>query len=117
MRAAVEGLLKALQHAISSQLLYPPEHPVLQDAADRVSAFLRDATARSSAVSVFAIEDRVVHDGVPLAGVDAVHRGFFQALRAAGYDRLTIRRGATRAEIAAFIGAVAETGRRGGDGA
>jgi HD-GYP domain-containing protein (c-di-GMP phosphodiesterase class II) len=115
--AAVEGLLKALQQAVASQFLYPPEHPVLQDAADRVSAFLREATVRSSAVSVFAIEDRVVHDGAPLVGVEAVQRGFFQALRAAGYDRLTMRRGASRAEISAFIAAVAETGRRGGEGA
>ena len=117
MSAVVEGLLKALQNAVASQLLFPPEHPRIQEAEERVAGFLRDATARSSAVSVFAIEDRVVHDGMPLAGVEAVHRGFFQTLRAAGYDRLTMRRGATRAEIAAFVAAMAETGRRGGDGA
>ncbi len=117
MSAAVEGLLRALQNAISSQLLYPPEHPRIQEAADRVSSFLREATARGSAVSVFAIEDRVVHDGVPLEGAEGVGRGFFQALRAAGYDRLTLRRGASRAELSAFIAAVAETGRRSGEGA
>jgi putative nucleotidyltransferase with HDIG domain len=115
--AAVEGLLKALQHAVASQLLYPPEHPRLQEAADRVMALLHESTARSSAVSVFAIEDKVVYDGEPLQGVEALHRGFFQTLRAAGYDRLTIRRGATRAELSAFIAALAETGRRGGEGA
>ena len=38
MSAAVEGLLKALQHAVASQLLYPPEHPLLVEAADRVVA-------------------------------------------------------------------------------
>jgi putative nucleotidyltransferase with HDIG domain len=117
MRAAVEGLLRALQNAIASHLLYPPEHPQVVEAGDRVAAFLREATARSSAVSVFAIEDRVVHDGTPLVGVEAVYRGFFQTLRAAGYDRLTMRRGASRAEISAFIAALAETGRRGGEGA
>jgi putative nucleotidyltransferase with HDIG domain len=115
--AAVEGLLKALQQAAAAQLLYPPEHPRLQEAADRVAGFLREATARSSAVSVFAIEDKVVYEGTPLPGVEAVQRGFFQSLRAAGYDRLTLRRGATRAEIAAFVAAVAETGKRGGEGA
>jgi len=117
MSAAVEGLLRALQNAISSQLLYPPEHPRIQEAADRVLGFLREATARGSAVSVFAIEDRVVHDGVPLDGAEGVSRGFFQSLRAAGYDRLTLRRGASRAELSAFIAAVAETGRRSGEGA
>jgi HD-GYP domain-containing protein (c-di-GMP phosphodiesterase class II) len=113
--APVEGLVNALQNAIASQWLYPPGHPILEDAADRVSAFLRDATARSSAVSVFAIEDRVVHDGAPLLGVEAAHRGFFKTLRAAGYDRLTIRRGVTRGELTAFIASVAELARRGGE--
>jgi HD domain len=117
MNAAVCDLLKALQHAVSSQWLYPPEHPRLQEAVERVAAFLRDATVRSSAVSVFAIEDKVIHDGTPLLGVEVAHRGLFQALRAAGYDRLTLRRGTTRAEISAFIAALAETGRRGGVGA
>jgi putative nucleotidyltransferase with HDIG domain len=117
MSAAAESLLKALQQAVSAHLLYPPEHPRLQEATDRVAGFLREATARSSAVSIFAIEDKVVHDGVPLDGVEAVQRGFFQTLRSAGYDRLTMRRGTGRAEIAAFIAAVAETGRHGGDGA
>ena len=116
MSAAVEGFLKALQNAVAAQLLYPPEHPRLLEAADRVAALLREATARSSAISVFAIEDRVVHDGTPVPGVEVAHRGFFQALRAAGYDRLTVRRGASRAEISAFVAAVAETGR-GGEGA
>lgn len=117
MSTAVEGLVRALQNAVSSHLLYPPEHPRIQEAAERVSVFLREATARGSAVSVFAIEDKLVHDGTPLVGVEAVSRGFFQALRAAGYDRLTLRRGVSRAEIAAFVAAVAEIGRRGGEGA
>ncbi len=117
MNAAVESLLKAIQQAVASRLLYPPEHPQIQDAAERALGFLREATARSSGVSVFAIGDRIVCEGTPLAGVEAVNRGLFHTLRAAGYDRLTLRRGTSRAEIAAFIGAVAEAGRRGGDGA
>jgi HD-GYP domain-containing protein (c-di-GMP phosphodiesterase class II) len=117
LSAIVEGLLRALQNAVSSYLLYPPEHPRIQEATDRISHLLREATARGSAVSVFAIEDRVVHDGRPLDGVEGASRGLFQALRAAGYDRLTLRRGASKAELWAFIAALAETGRRSGEGA
>lgn len=113
MSATVEGLLKGLQNAVASYLLYPPEHPRVQDALERVLDLLREATARSSAVSVFAVDDKVVYQGAPLSGVEAVHRGLFQTLRAAGFDRLTLRRGVSRPELQAFVAALAEAGRRG----
>ncbi|HEY6554101.1 MAG TPA: HD domain-containing phosphohydrolase [Vicinamibacteria bacterium] len=116
MSAAIEGLLKALQHAVASQSLYPPEHPQIQDAADRALGFLREATARRSGISVFAIEDRIVYEGRPLTGVEAVNLPFLETLREAGYDRLTLRRGTSPAELAAFIGALAAAGKRTGEG-
>jgi HD-GYP domain-containing protein (c-di-GMP phosphodiesterase class II) len=113
MSAAVEGVLRGLQNAVGSYLLYPPEHPRIQEALERVLLSLREATARSSALSVFAVDDKVVYKGAPLDGLEAVHRGLFQTLRAAGFDRLTLRRGVSRAELLTFVAGLAEGGRRG----
>jgi HD-GYP domain-containing protein (c-di-GMP phosphodiesterase class II) len=64
---------------------------------------------------VFAIEDRIVYEGRPLTGVETANLPFLEILRAAGYDRLTLRRGTSRAEITAFIGALATAGKRTGE--
>ena len=112
MSAAVEGLLKALQNTVASHLLYPPEHPRIQDALERVLGLLREATARGSAVSIFAVDERLIHQGTPLSGVEGAQRGLFRTLKAAGFDRLTLRRGVSRAELLAFVAALAEAVRR-----
>jgi HD-GYP domain-containing protein (c-di-GMP phosphodiesterase class II) len=107
----VENILKAIQQGVSSRQLYPPEHPRIREGIERVRALVQEATARSSAVSVFVVEDKAVFEGAPLPGVEVAIRGFMQMLRAAGYDRLTLRRGATDEEIEVFIQALADCSR------
>jgi putative nucleotidyltransferase with HDIG domain len=106
MTAAVENLLRDLQGVVSARHLYPPDHPRLTDIVDRVVAQASDLTAANAEVSVFIADNRLVWENAPLPNGDTLARGIFAALRAHGFQRLSIRRGLTAPEIVAFANAV-----------
>src|SRR5262249_26057093 len=112
MSANVEGLLKDLQNAIGSRALYPADHPRTREGVARIEKQLDDLTALSGELSVFAVEDKVVHAGAAIPGSEPIARGLFRILRASGYDRLTIRRGVSRDEIDRFLALPAEAAKR-----
>jgi HD-GYP domain-containing protein (c-di-GMP phosphodiesterase class II) len=113
VNARVEGLLRDMQNAVAARHLYPPEHPRVREALDRIAAEARSLTGSSGEVSVFVMEDRLIHDGNVLPGGEAIARGLFQTLRSCGYHRLTLRAGVGRGEIEAFLAALADSGRGG----
>jgi HD-GYP domain-containing protein (c-di-GMP phosphodiesterase class II) len=112
MSANVEGFLKELQNAIGSRALYPADHPRTREGIARIEKQLDDLTAVSGELSVFAVDDKVVHGGAVVPGSEPIARGLFRILRASGYDRLTIRRGVTREEIDQFLALLDEASKR-----
>src|SRR4030095_765569 len=112
MSANVEGFLKELQNAIGSRALYPADHPRTREGIARIEKQLDDLTAVSGELSVFAVDDKVVHGGAVVPGREPIARGLFRILRASGYDRLTIRRGVTREEIDQFLALLDEASKR-----
>jgi HD-GYP domain-containing protein (c-di-GMP phosphodiesterase class II) len=112
MSASVEGLLKDLQNAIGSRALYPADHPRTREGVARIEKQLDELTAVSGELSVFAVDDKVIHGGAAIPGGEPIARGLFRILRAGGYDRLTIRRGVSREEIDRFLSLLAEASKR-----
>jgi HD-GYP domain-containing protein (c-di-GMP phosphodiesterase class II) len=107
----IEDLLRDLQNGVAARQLYPPEHPRVRDSLERIVNGAASLLARSDELSVFAVEDRVIHEGRALPGCEAIAHGLFHALRSRGYHRMTIRRGATVREFETLLGALAESGR------
>ena len=108
----VENLLKDVQNAIGARALYPADHPRTREGTERIERQLREFINARGDLSVFALEDKVVYEGNPLAGSEPIARGLFKTLRACGYDRLTIKKGLTREELAAFLAVMAEASKR-----
>ena len=112
MSATVEGLLKDLQNAIGSRALYPADHPRTREGVARIEKQIEELAGATGELSVFAVDDQVVHAGAVIPNSEPIARGLFRILRASGYDRLTIRRGVSREEIDAFLALLAEAGKR-----
>jgi len=112
MTAIVDTLLKDLQNAISARSLYPAEHPRTLEALAQIVKELQEATAARGEISVFALDDKVVHEGIAVPGSEPIARGLFKTLRSCGYDRLTIKREVTREEIDEFVSLLGELAKR-----
>lgn len=113
MRDRIEALLREMQTGVGLRLLYPAEHPRIRQNVESVLALLRDLGRDQPEVSVFVVDERVIHEGLPLPGGTALARGFFATLRACGYDRLTLRRSAAPEELDDFLSAMADAVRQG----
>lgn len=111
MIAAVEALLRDLQGAVSARSLYPGDHPRVVEQVNRLAADSGAVLAARADVSVFWMDGRLVFDGAPLPGGEALARGVFTALRDQGFHRVTIRRGISANEFAAFVSSLADGGR------
>ncbi len=110
--ATVEGLLKELQNAVGARALYPADHPRTRDGIERLEREILELTASRGELSVFAVDEKVVHDGATLPGSEPLARGLFRILKACGYDRLTIRSGVSREELDGFVAQLAEVAKR-----
>lgn len=105
--------LRQINGALTVRYLYPAEHP-------RVVAVVRalqEATARLTEtreeVSLFVVEGRLACEGDLIAGSDAVVARTFDALRAHGFDRITLRRGISADELARFVSVLSSTAKSG----
>lgn len=94
--------LRLLQGAIAVRQLYPPEHPRMAERLSRLAELTRDLTAEG-ALSIFALDGRVIHNDAPVQGGEAYAQGVFQVLRAGGFDRFTISPGVTPEELTRFV--------------
>jgi putative nucleotidyltransferase with HDIG domain len=102
-----ELFLRELQGAVSSRRLYAAEHPRNVEILDRLEAHVKELTANRTDFSVLSDADRLVTDDGLVESHTSVARGIFTALHQRGFDRLTVARGLTRAELSAFIEAMA----------
>lgn len=112
MSVTVEVFLKDIQNAISARALYPADHPKTVESLDNIAAQIQELTAVQGELSAFALDEKVVHDGVAIPGSEPVARGLFRSLRLCGFDRLTIRRGVSREELGNFLAVLSEVTKR-----
>jgi HD-GYP domain-containing protein (c-di-GMP phosphodiesterase class II) len=108
--SALDRLMVQLSSAINTRALYASGHPrVAQVVQGVVEAVTRACTDRREEDVTFLIvgEDLVV-DQRPLRGGGVFQQGFVATLRRRGVERLTLARGLTAQEAAAFVEAMAE---------
>ncbi len=105
--------LRQMNGAISVRFLYPAEHPRAVAVVQALDAATLRLTADRAEVSLFVVEGRLACDGELVAGSDGMAARTFDALHAHGYDRITIRRGASREELALLVGGLSAVGRAG----
>jgi putative nucleotidyltransferase with HDIG domain len=101
-----ETFLRELQGAVSSRRLYAPDHPRNVEIIDRLEGHVAALTMTRSEFSVLSDADRLVTDDGIIESLSPVARGIFSALHQRGFDRLTVIRGLTRAELGAFVDAI-----------
>jgi len=102
-----ESFLRELQGAVSSRRLYAPEHPRNVEIIDKLEAHVAALTATRPEFSALSDADRLITDDGLIESHAPVARGIFRALNQRGFDRLTVSRGVTRAELATFIDTIA----------
>ena len=102
-----ETFLRDLQGAVSSRRLYAADHPRNVEVMDRLEAHVAALTMSRPEFSALSDADRLITDDGLVESHAPVARGIFRALNQRGFDRLTVARGATRAELAAFIDTIA----------
>ena len=67
-QSTVDTLLKEIQNAIGARSLYPADHPRTREGVERIDRQLREFLATKGDLSAFALEDKVVYEGTPIAG-------------------------------------------------
>ena len=102
-----ETFLRELQGAISSRRLYASNHPRNVEIIDRLEAHVAALTAGRPDFSALSDADRLITDDGIVESHAPVARGIFRALNQRGFDRLTVSRGVTRAELSAFVETIA----------
>lgn len=102
-----EAFLRELQSAVSSRRLYAANHPRNIEVLDRLEGHIGVLTQSRPEFSALSDADRIVTDDGLVETTVPVARGIFRVLHQRGFDRLTVARGATRAELMAFIEAIA----------
>ena len=98
-----ETFLRELQGAVSSRRLYAPDHPRNVEIVDRLEGHIAALTVSRPEFSALSDADRLITDDGLVESHAPVARGIFRALNQRGFDRLTVARGVTRAELSAFI--------------
>jgi HD-GYP domain-containing protein (c-di-GMP phosphodiesterase class II) len=108
MMTRAEAWLRDLQGAVATSRLYPAEHPRVVQLLERLEAHIDELTRDRADYSVFVLDERLVsEDGIVETAIPLA-RGVFETLRTAGFDRLTVTRGATRGELIMLVQQLAE---------
>jgi len=109
-----DELLRRLAAALRSGQLYSRGHPIIARNLDALSAAIQLLHSLEPTVVIGLIGDEVVVDDTPMTKADAIGP-LVRRLQQCGVERITIDRGVTRDEIAAFVGAVTAFEPRGTD--
>ena len=108
-----DELLRRFAAALRSTQLYSPGHPIIGRNLEALSTAIQLLHALEPAIVVGIVGDEVIVDEVPAAKGDTllplVHR-----LQQTGVERVTIERGVTADELAAFVDAVSKAEAREG---
>ena len=108
-RAALEEFIRHLAAAVSTAVLYPLEHPQVDELVGAAHAELNLALGENPEVTLLRLEDSIVADGRPLPSTLYLKR-FARMLRERGIGHLRIAHRIGREELLSFAGILA--GRR-----
>ena len=105
-----EELVRRLAAAMRGIELYSPAHPLVRRGLDALSAAAIESLQSSASVVVGFIGDEVVVEGtrLPRGSSSASLVGFARALKDRGIEKITLSRGLTRDEMAAFVFALGD---------
>jgi putative nucleotidyltransferase with HDIG domain len=98
--------LRQLSRAVSTRQLYPADHPRVVEAVGMLADLAHQLTADGSDASLFMLEDRLACNGVLVPGDGAAIRAF-EMIQAHGRDRITLKRGVDRSELAQLVATLA----------
>jgi putative nucleotidyltransferase with HDIG domain len=113
MTSAALDWLRQMNGAVSVRYLYPAEHPRAVAVVRALEEATHKLTADRAETSLFVVEGRLACEGELVPGSDGIAAKTFDALRAHGFDRITIRRGVTADELARLVNALAVTAKSG----
>ncbi len=105
--------LRQMNGALSVRYLYPAEHPRVVAVVRALEESTTRLTETRDEVSLFVVEGRLACEGDLIAGSDGVVAKTFDALRAHGFDRVTLRRGVSADELAQFVSVLSGTAKAG----
>src|ERR1700704_658098 len=100
-----DELLRRLAASLRSAQLYSPGHPIIARNLDSLSSALQLLHTLQPLVVVGIVGDEVIVDDMPMAKADTLGP-LIRRLQQSGVERITIDRGVTKEDIAAFIIAV-----------
>jgi HD-GYP domain-containing protein (c-di-GMP phosphodiesterase class II) len=108
MSQRAEAWLRDLQGAVTARRLYPADHPRVVELLVRLESHVRTLTLTRSEYSAFTLDGRIVSDDGIVESLAPLARGVFSTLRAFGFDRITVARGADRGELLAIVQQLAD---------
>jgi putative nucleotidyltransferase with HDIG domain len=111
-----DELLRRLAASLRSAQLYSPGHPIIGRNLEALSAALQMMHGLQPAVTIGLVGDEVIVDELPMTRADTLGP-FVRRLQQAGVERMTIDRGVTKDEIAAFLAAITTLDTRDGEAA
>lgn len=103
---ALNTALLELQSAMNARSLYPSSHPKIRNGEQRAFRLLAEATRHQPEATLFAVGDRVIHEGSILPSSQHLSQSLFARLQEKGVDRVTFRRGLTGEELRALLDAL-----------
>jgi putative nucleotidyltransferase with HDIG domain len=100
-----DELLRRFAASLRSSQLYSPGHPIIGRNMESLSAAVQLLHSLQPTVVIGLVGEEVIVDDMPMAKADTLGP-FVRRLQQSGVERITIDRGVTRDEIAAFLDAV-----------
>ncbi len=100
-----DELLRRFAASLRSSQLYSQGHPIIGRNLESLSAAVQLLHTLQPTVVIGLVGDEVIVDDTPMAKADTLGP-FVRRLQQSGVERITIDRGVTRDEIAAFLEAV-----------
>jgi putative nucleotidyltransferase with HDIG domain len=100
-----DELLRRLAASLRSAQLYSPGHPIIGRNLESLSTAFQLLHGLQPAVVIGIVGDEVIVDDMPMAKADTLGL-LIRRLQQSGVERITVERGVTTDELAAFIGAI-----------
>jgi putative nucleotidyltransferase with HDIG domain len=100
-----DELLRRLAASLRSAQLYSPGHPIIGRNLESLSTAFQLLHSLQPAVVIGIVGDEVIVDDMPMAKADTLGL-LIRRLQQSGVERITVERGVTSDELAAFIEAI-----------
>ena len=109
-----DELLRRFAAALRSAQLYSAGHPIIARNLEGLSTAMQLLHALEPAIVIGLVGEEIIVDDLPIAKADTLG-SMVRRLQQSGLERVTIERGVTADEIAAFLDAVSKVEPRTGD--